>query len=167
MPLAAAFFVQRHALPAARAGDVGERVAEPLLIGWAVLWWVVTAAIHIDALVAPLDRLAALLACASGVALLHTGLSARLAWSQVSLPVLAFAPVLLFGVAVSALFQPQPLGHGGAWAWPLALAVHAGDAAMGRTGLARGRPPPRACAGRARAGLVRRPLRAGRDPGLG
>ena len=39
--LAAAFFVQRHAAPAARAGEVGERVAEPLLIGWATLWWII------------------------------------------------------------------------------------------------------------------------------
>lgn len=122
--LAAALFVQRHAASAARDGEVGERVAEPLLIGWATLWWLVTAMIHIDALVAPLHRLAALLACASGVALLHTALGARLAWRQVTFPVLAFAPLLLFGVAISALFQPSPLGHGGWWAWPVALAVH-------------------------------------------
>lgn len=122
--LAAAYFVQRYALAAAREGDVGERVAEPLLIGWATLWWIVTAAIHIDALVRPLDRLAALLACAGGVALLHTALSARLAWRHVAFPVLAYAPVLLLGVAISAQFQPNPVGHGGWWAWPAALAVH-------------------------------------------
>jgi uncharacterized membrane protein len=122
--LAAAYFVQRSAAPAARAGEVGEHAAEPLLIAWATLWWVVTAAIHIDALVAPLFRLAALLACASGVALLHTALSVRLAWRQVTLPVLVLAPLLLFGVALSAMFQESPVRHGGWWAWPLAFAVH-------------------------------------------
>jgi uncharacterized membrane protein len=122
--LAAAYFVQRHALPAAREGDVGERVAEPLLIGWAILWCAVTAAIHIDALVPPLWRLAALLASASGVALACTALCARLDWRHVAFPVLALAPLLLFGVAVSALFQPSPLRHGGWWVWPLAFAVH-------------------------------------------
>jgi uncharacterized membrane protein len=122
--LAAAYFVQRHAAPAPREGEVGERVAEPLLIGWATLWCIVTAAIHIDALVAPLDRLAALLASASGVALVYTALSRRLGWRHVALAVLGFAPLLLVGVSLSALFQPSPLRHGGWWAWPLALAVH-------------------------------------------
>ncbi len=122
--LAAAFFVQRHAAPAERAGEVSERVAEPLLIGWAVLWCVVTGATQIDALVPPLWRLAALLAAAAGVALAFTALSARLGWRQVAIPVLALAPLLLFGVAVSALFQPGPLRHGGWWAWPLAFAAH-------------------------------------------
>lgn len=121
---AAAYFVQRHATPAAREGEVGERVAEPMLIGWAILWCAVTAAIHIDALVSPLWRLTALLASASGVALVCTALSARLSWRYVAFPVLALAPLLLFGVAISALFQPGPLRHGGGWAWPLAFAVH-------------------------------------------
>ena len=122
--LAAAYFVQRSAVPAAREGDVDERAAEPLLIGWATLWWIITASIHIDALVAPLFRLAALLACATGVALLYSALSVRLTWRQVALPVLGFAPVLLYGAALSAMFQASPVRHGGWWAWPVALAVH-------------------------------------------
>lgn len=121
---AAAYFVQRHATPAAREGEVGERVAEPFLIGWAILWCAVTAAIHIDALVPALWRLTAMLASASGVALACTALSARLNWRQVAFPALALTPLLLFGVAISALFQPSPLRHGGWWAWPLAFAVH-------------------------------------------
>jgi uncharacterized membrane protein len=51
-------------------------------------------------------------------------LGTRFAWRQVTFPVLAFAPLLVFGVAISALFQPRPFGDGGWWAWPLALAVH-------------------------------------------
>lgn len=121
---AAAYFVQRHATPAAREGEVGERVAEPFLIGWAILWCAVTAAIHIDALVPALWRLTAMLASASGVALACTALSARLNWRQVAFPALALTPLLFFGVAISALFQPSPLRHGGWWAWPLAFAVH-------------------------------------------
>lgn len=122
--LAAARSVARHAAPAARASEVGEGVAEPLLIGWATLWWVVTAAMHIDALVAPPWRLATIVATASGIALLHTVLARRLDWKGVAFPVLAFAPVLLAGVAISAVAQPSPAAHGGWWAWPLALAVH-------------------------------------------
>lgn len=122
--LAAAYFVACHATAPARASEVGERVAEPLLIAWATLWWIVTASIHIDALVEPLWRLAAMLASASGVALVHTGLARRLDWKLVAYPVLGFAPLLIVGVTISALFQPGPLAHGGAWAWPLAIAVH-------------------------------------------
>ncbi len=125
--LAAAYFVQRHAPPAAQgraADEVGERIAEPLLIGWAVLWSLATAGMHIGALVSPPWRLAAVLATAAGLALLYSALSARLAWRQVALPVLAYAPLLLLGVAASALDQPGPLRHGGAWAWPLAFAAH-------------------------------------------
>jgi len=122
--LAAAYFVQRHAAPAARAGEVGETVAEPFLIGWAVLWLGVTAATQIDALVPPLWRLAAMLATAAAIALVLTALGARLAWRHVAFPLLAYAPALLLGVALSALVQPGPLGHGGAWAWPLAFATH-------------------------------------------
>lgn len=122
--LAAAYFVTRHAAPARKASEVGERVAEPLLIGWATLWWLVTAAIHIDALVAPLWRLAAMVATASGIALVHTVLARRLDWKLVAWPVLVFAPALIVGVTASALFQSSPAAHGGWWAWPLAIAVH-------------------------------------------
>jgi uncharacterized membrane protein len=122
--LAAAYFVFRHAAPVVEAGHVGERMAEPLLIGWAVLWCAVTAVQHIDALVGPLDRLAATLACASAVALLCVGLSRRLAWPHIAWPVLAFAPGLALAVAVSALFHDSPAAHGGWWAWPLALGTH-------------------------------------------
>lgn len=122
--LAAALFVARHATASSREWDVGERVAEPLLIGWATLWWVVTAWTQVDALVEPSWRLAALVTAASGVALLHAFVAHRLDWQGASWPVLGFAPALLAGVAVSALFQDSPAAHGGWWAWPIALAVH-------------------------------------------
>jgi uncharacterized membrane protein len=122
--LAAAYFVHRHAAPATDAAQVGERTAEPLLIGWAMLWSTVTAMQQIEALVAPNDRLAALLAAASAVALLCVALSRRLAWDHVAWPVLALAPGLALGVVVSAVAHDSPAAHGGWWAWPLALGAH-------------------------------------------
>ena len=122
--LVAAHVVQRRATPAEKPEQVGERIVEPMLIAWATLWCVVTAATHVDALVAPLDRLAALLGAASLLALVYTVLANRFDWRHVAAPVLAFAPLLGLGLAISAMFLPRPLAHGGAWAWPLAAAVH-------------------------------------------
>lgn len=123
--LAAAFFVHRHAPATARAAEVGERIAAPLLIGWATLWFALTALLHVRALVAWPDRLAALVAAASAVALLYTTLGRRLDWRTVTLPVLGFAPLLMLALAISAVTQDGPLRHGGWWAWPLALVTHA------------------------------------------
>jgi uncharacterized membrane protein len=122
--LAAAYFVFRHAAKPGKALGRDEPFAEPLLIGWAMFWLLLTAAIHIEALVAPLWRLTAIIATASGIALLLTALAHRLAWSHVAWPAMAYAPALLLGVATSALFQRSPLDHGGWWAWPLAIVVH-------------------------------------------
>jgi len=122
--LAAAYFIFRHAAKPGKALGRDEPFAEPLLIGWAMFWLLITAAIHIEALVAPLWRLAAIIATASGIALLLTALAHRLAWRHVAWPVMAYAPALLLGVTISALFQHSPIDHGGWWAWPLAIVVH-------------------------------------------
>lgn len=122
--LAAARFVAQHAAPTTKASEVGEGAAEPLLIGWATLWWLITASIHIDALVDPLWRLSAVVATASGIALLHAALAQRLGWARVAYPALALTPVLAVCVALSAVSQPSPAAHGGWWAWPLAIVAH-------------------------------------------
>jgi len=130
--LLAALFVFRHAPPAAAAGGGGlataerwaERWAEPLLIGWAVLASLGTLALHVDALVDGPWQLAALVTGGALIALLHTLLARRLAWPNVALPLLGYAPALLLAAWASAALEVHPFVHGGAWAWPLALVVH-------------------------------------------
>ena len=102
----------------------GERIAEPLLIGWGTLWLLMTAGSQIIDFAAPRLQLAAWLVCVSAIALLYTVLSLRLAWPCIVWPALGHAPLLALAVAVSALNQDAPSQDGGAWAWPLALATH-------------------------------------------
>jgi uncharacterized membrane protein len=116
--LAGAYFVQRHA-----AAPGQERFLAPLLVGWAVLWWAITAVLHIEALVEPDARRAALLAAAALVTLLHTLLGRRFAWPQVTLPLIGHVPLLLIALGLGLLLDDGPFDHGGWWAWPLALAA--------------------------------------------
>ena len=130
--LTAAYFVQRYAprgrpvSEKASAAFDGEAIAEPLLIGWGTLWLLAIADLQIDTFVAAPWRLAAWLAVISAIAALYVLLAWRRDWRTVSLPAIGHAPLLLLGVATAALwFDGGPLRHGGWWAWPLALAVHA------------------------------------------
>lgn len=116
--LAGSLFVHRHA--AARSP---ERFMAPALIVWALWWWAVTAVLHVEALVEPDTRLAALVGAAALVALVHTLLGRRFDWVPVTLPLVGYLPLLGLALAGSVLFQDGPFEHGGAWAWPLALAV--------------------------------------------
>ena len=118
--LAAAYFVhQHHAGTASR-----ERIAEPLLIGWATLWLLSSALLEIERFVVWRYSLAAWLAVFAGITLLYAALARRLAWRGIALPVLAFAPILMLCAPLSAVLQANPLHHGGWWAWAGALAVH-------------------------------------------
>jgi uncharacterized membrane protein len=117
--LIAALFVQRHA-PAAS----NERLAEPVLVGWALLAALGTLVLHVGELVEPAWRLAALVGGSAGIALVLTLLARRLVWTTAALPVLAFAPWLLIAAWLSAAIEVHPFAHGGWWAWPLAAAVH-------------------------------------------
>ncbi|MCW5665400.1 MAG: DUF2339 domain-containing protein [Piscinibacter sp.] len=118
--LAGALFVHRHAAP-----DGPERWAEPLLIGWALLAWATTAVLHVEALVEADTRLAALVGAAALVALVHALLGRRFGWRTVTLPLIGYLPLLGLALLASVLFQDGPFEHGGAWAWPAALAVQA------------------------------------------
>ena len=125
--LAAALFVSRHRM----TGDAAtsklvrlEALAEPLLIAWGTLWLLSAAAMQIDAFVASRLQFSAWLATFSGIALLYTLLSVRLAWSRVGLPVMAHAPLHMLGAMVVALAWERPLQDGGWWAWPMALLAH-------------------------------------------
>jgi uncharacterized membrane protein len=118
--LIGALMVQRHAAAAPR-----EAIAEPLLIGWGALWLLAAAAVQIDAFVPSRYGLTSWLCVFSAMALLYMLLSLKLQWPRIGLPVLGHAPLHAVGLAIVAVTSAAPLQHGGAWAWPLALATHA------------------------------------------
>ncbi len=120
--IAAAFFV--HRAVASRRTPLAEAAAEPLLIGWGVLWLVAAAGFEIYRFAAWPDALAAWLASLAAIALLLTLLGDRLSWRSVTLPAIGHAPTLAFSVLVSAASLASPVQAGGWWAWPIALAVH-------------------------------------------
>nr|HET7860734.1 DUF2339 domain-containing protein [Caldimonas sp.] len=121
--LAAAHFVAR----ARRVGTLaeGEDACEPLLIGFATAWLVVTAAIEIDAFTPLRFVVAAALACASVVAVVYAALARRLDWNAIAWPTLAHAAIAFALALVSAAMLANPFANGGWWAWPLAFASHA------------------------------------------
>ena len=102
-----------------------ESVAEPLLIGAATLWLLGAASLQIGHFVAPRFELAAGLVSVSAIALLYALLSLRLHWPRIALPVIALAPLMALASLALAVSLSHPLEHGGWWAWPIALAVHA------------------------------------------
>lgn len=117
--LASALFVHRA------AGAGRERVAEPLLIAWGTLWLLFTVGIEVDAWAVPGGAVHGWLAGASVLAVLYTVLAARLAWPTIALPAAAHAPFMALCLLPMLMLLVDPLRHGGAWAWPLALAAHA------------------------------------------
>jgi len=120
--IAAAFFIQR------RRGDAamkpGEEVGEPLLIALATLWLLATAGVEIDGFVASERMRAAWLVAVAGMALLYVLLSNRLRWPGIAWPAAAQAPLMLVMALIAAVELAHPLKDGGAWAWPIAFAVH-------------------------------------------
>jgi len=120
--IAAAFFIQR------RRGDAamkpGEEVGEPLLIALATLWLLATAGVEIDGFVASEWMRAAWLVAVAGMALLYVLLSNRLRWPGIAWPAAAQAPLMLVMALIAAVELAHPLKDGGAWAWPIAFAVH-------------------------------------------
>src|SRR5204863_4001535 len=120
--IAAAFFIQR------RRGDSamkpGEEVGEPLLIALATLWLLATAGIEIAGFVGWERMRAAWLVVLAGMALVYVLLSNRLRWPGVAWPSAAQAPLMLVMALIAAVQLAHPLKSGGAWAWPIAFAVH-------------------------------------------
>lgn len=122
--LAAAYFVHRaYRTMLASGGE--EAVAEPLLIGWATLWLLVTAGQQIARFAPEGFALAIWLSVVSAIVLVYAALSRLFDWTHVSMPATAHAPLMAVGVAISASTLSGPLESGGALAWPFALAVHA------------------------------------------
>jgi uncharacterized membrane protein len=122
--LAAALFVARHA-KSGTALHANEWVAEPLLIGAATLWLLGAVSLQIDHFVLPRFELAAWLVSVSAIGLLYALLSLRLHWPRIALPVIGHTPLLALASLTVAVMLARPLEHGGWWAWPIALAVHA------------------------------------------
>jgi uncharacterized membrane protein len=118
--IAAAAFLHR-----ARGQMPGrELLAEPLLVGMGTLWLLVTAAMQIDDFVDPRFALAAWLGVLAVIVLLYCLLSVRLDWRTIAQSLIAYAPLLAFGVLVSLFDQSSPTDGGGFIAWPVALAAH-------------------------------------------
>ncbi len=121
--IAAAYFVHRSRHDGMLSS--GEEVAEPLLVALATLWLVSTAGVQISAFVESRFTLAATLVAASAIALVYVLLAARLDWPSIAWPAAAHAPLLFLVAAIVAGQLANPLRDGGAWAWPVAFAVHA------------------------------------------
>ncbi len=121
--LAAAFFV--HTNRRGEAMNHGEEVAEPVLIALATLWLLSTAGLEIATFVDARFTFAATLVAASAVVLLYVLLAARLDWPSIAWPAAVHAPLLFLAAAYTAGQLAHPLRDGGAWAWPIAFAVHA------------------------------------------
>ena len=122
--IAAGYFVHRNLRQGGALAN-GEDVAEPLLVALATLWLASTAAVEISAFVGWRFTLSATLVAASAIALLYALLGARLDWPKIAWPALAHAPLLLVAAAIDAGLLANPAHDGGAWAWPIAFAVHA------------------------------------------
>ncbi len=101
-----------------------EPTAEPVLIGWATLWFLFVTAVKIDAWVPATYQLAAWLTCVSSAAVLYTALSAALDWRLIAMPILGHAPLMAVAVMLGAAQFKSPIEGGGWWAWPIAVATH-------------------------------------------
>jgi uncharacterized membrane protein len=121
--LAAALFVER-ARHGGRLAE-GEDACEPLLIGFATAWLVVTAAIEIDAFTPVRFFVAASLAAAGVVAVVYAALARRLDWNAIAWPTLAHVAIAFALAFVTAAMLANPFADGGWWAWPLAFVAHA------------------------------------------
>ena len=120
--IAAAFFIHRRRGDAAMKS--GEEVGKPLLIGLATLWLLATAGVEIAAFVDWQLARSAWLVATAGIALLYVVLANRLRWPGIAWPAVAQAPLLLVAALSIAIELAHPLKAGGAWAWPIAFAVH-------------------------------------------
>lgn len=119
--LAAALFVQRAV---SRNAAAGEHLAEPLLIAWGTLWLLFAVGVEVDALAAPGTSVSGWLAGVSALAVIYSLLAARFAWPGIALPAAGQAPFMALCLLPQLMLLANPLQHGGAWAWPLALAAH-------------------------------------------
>jgi uncharacterized membrane protein len=91
---------------------------------WALLWWIGGSVHEIEARVAAPEQNHVVLLFAVGSCLLFSLLCTSIRWAQARFPALALLPVMIVLAVVDAAEQTHPLAGMGAFAWPLALAVH-------------------------------------------
>jgi uncharacterized membrane protein len=120
----AARAVARAAAQGRLAERDGEAVAEPMLIGGAVLWALFAAQFEIDRFIIPAAQPLAWAGAASAIALVAVGLRAKLDWARIALPALGHAPLLALALVAGSLWSDAPSAHFGSLVWPAALAVH-------------------------------------------
>ncbi len=117
--IVAAYVVHRHA-----AGIGRERVAEPLLIVWALVWLLSASAIEIEQFVPGRYSLAAWLLILAALATAFSAIAARWRWPGIAAPVLGTMPLALLAAASSAVMQDSPLQDAGWLGWPVMLLAH-------------------------------------------
>ncbi|MBL8342242.1 MAG: DUF2339 domain-containing protein [Rubrivivax sp.] len=113
----------RRGVQAGRA-MTGEALAEPALVGWALLWALCTAALQIDQFVLSSHAAAAWLVAGSAIALGFVALAARLDWPMAAWPAALHALLLGLAALDGLALLRAPWAAGGAWAWPVALGTH-------------------------------------------
>jgi uncharacterized membrane protein len=104
-----------------------ERAFGPIAFAWALAWWLGAGWHDIHRFVAADARTAALVVFLAGSAALFAAIAGALAWPLARVPALAL-PVALVAIALVDVVRVTAgsghlFGHGGAIAWPLALAV--------------------------------------------
>ncbi|MBL8325402.1 MAG: DUF2339 domain-containing protein [Rubrivivax sp.] len=113
----------RRGVQAGRA-MTGEALAEPALVGWALLWALGTAALQIDQFVLSSHAAAAWLVAGSAIVLGSVALATRLDWPMAAWPAALHALLLGLAALDGLAWLRAPWAAGGAWAWPVALGAH-------------------------------------------
>jgi len=112
-----------------RREDVDKReiLAAAFVLAWGLLWWLAAGVREIDQWVPRDTRLAVLIAFLSLSAAAMAVAERTLAWPAARIPAMALLPALLL-IALAWMAKPWRIdghlfAHGGALAWPLAIAV--------------------------------------------
>jgi uncharacterized membrane protein len=103
-----------------------ERALVPAAFAWGVVWWLVAGGREIERWIAPQAQLAVAVALLAGTALAFAFAARELRWPLARGPVYAMLPALLAIAVVGAAHGTRTghlFGHGGALAWPFAVAV--------------------------------------------
>ncbi len=108
----------------------GERDLAAFALGWGALWWVAAGWREIERFVAIDMRHSALVAFLAATAVLFAIAERRLCWPAARVPALLLLPTL-FAIAAVLIARSWEsdlhlFAHGGALAWPIAIAVVAG-----------------------------------------
>lgn len=100
-----------------------ERPLALALFVWAALWWAIGGLDEIGRLHRPETLALGIVFLAASASLLEL-LGARQAWPTARYAAFALLPALMLAAAAAFVHEAHPFAHGGAIAWPLALAAH-------------------------------------------